>query len=148
MADYSHAALTHVIIGAFFKVYNELGHGYSEKIYRRALAIVLRELGLEAIEERRIKVIFHGALIGTFWVDLVVDGKIVVEIKAARQLEARDEAQILNYLKCAGGGVGLLVNFGRPLTYKRFVMGDPDANLPNLADLSDEPDPLDADAAI
>ena len=147
MADYPHADLTRIIIGAFFKVHNELGHGYSEKIYRRALAIVLRELGLEAIEERRIKVFFHGALIGTFWVDLVVNGKIIVEIKAAKELEARDEAQILNYLKCAGGGVGLLVNFGRPLTYKRFVMGDPEANLPNLAELT-ESEPLDGDAAI
>src|SRR4029077_4996428 len=95
---------------------------------RRALAIVLRELGLEAIEERRIKVIFHGAVIGTFWVDLVVEGKILIEIKATTALETRDEAQVLNYLKCAGGGVGLLVNFCRPLTYKRFVMGDPEAN--------------------
>jgi GxxExxY protein len=147
MADYSHADLTRTIISAFFTVYNELGHGYSEKIYRRALAIVLRELGLEAIEERRIKVIFHGAVIGTFWVDLVVNGKIIVEIKATKELETRDHAQILNYLKCAGGGVGLLVNFGRPLTYKRFVMGDPDANLPNLSPLT-ESEPLDIDAAI
>ena len=90
-------------------------------------------MGLEAIEERQIKVVFHGALIGTFSVDIVVDGKVIVEIKAAREIEARDEAQILNYLKCAGGGTGLLVNFGPTLTYRRFVMGNPDANLPNLA---------------
>jgi GxxExxY protein len=147
MAEYSHADLTRTIISAFYKVYNELGHGYSEKIYRRALAIVLRELGLEAIEERRIKVVFHGAVIGTFSVDLVVNGKIIIEIKAARELEARDEAQILNYLKCAGGGVGLLVNFGRPLTYKRFVMGDPESNLPNLAEIT-ESDSLDSGAVI
>jgi GxxExxY protein len=55
-----------------------------------------------------------------------------VEIKAAKELEARDEAQLLNYLKCAGGGVGLLVNFGQTLQHKRRVMGDPEANLPNL----------------
>src|SRR4051794_19600049 len=94
-----HAELTRAIIGAFYKVYNELGHGYSEKIYRRALTIVLRELGLLAIEECRIKVIFHGILIGTFWADIVVDRKILIEIKGAKELEARDEAQILNYLK-------------------------------------------------
>jgi len=109
--------------------------------------MVLREMGLEAIEERHIKVIFHDKVIGTFWVDIVVAGKIVIEIKAAKELEPRDEAQLLNYLKCAGGGVGLLVNFGRTLTYRRLVMGDPEANLPNLVALnaSDSPDP---DAAI
>jgi len=147
MAHLAHEALTHLIIQAFFQVWNELGHGYSEKIYRRALAMVLREMGLEAIEERHIKVIFHSKVIGTFWVDIVVAGKIVIEIKAAKELEPRDEAQLLNYLKCAGGGVGLLVNFGRTLTYRRLVMGDPEANLPNLVALnaSDSPDP---DAAI
>lgn len=145
MRAYPHAVLTGMIINGFYRVYNELGHGYSEKIYRRALAMVLREMGLEAIEERQIKVVFHGALIGTFSVDIVVDGKVIVEIKAAREIEARDEAQILNYLKCAGGGTGLLVNFGPTLTYRRFVMGNPDANLPNLgaavesSELEDEP---------
>jgi len=144
MAHLAHEALTHLIIQAFFQVWNELGHGYSEKIYRRALAMVLREMGLEAIEERHIKVIFHSKVIGTFWVDIVVAGKIVIEIKAAKELEPRDEAQLLNYLKCAGGGVGLLVNFGRTLTYRRLVMGDPEANLPNLVALNAS-DPSDAD---
>jgi len=136
MNDFPHGELTHKIIAAFFKVYNELGHGFSEQIYRRALAIVLREMGFEAIEERQIKVFFHGALIGKVIVDIVVDGKIIIEIKAAKELEARDEAQLLNYLKCAGGGIGLLVNFGRTLSYKRFAMGNPLANLPNLAPIA------------
>jgi GxxExxY protein len=128
-----HAQLTQSIIGAFFTVFNELGHGYSEKVYRRALAIVLQELGHEAAEERHITIHFHGALIGTFWADLVVNGKVLIEIKAGREFDARDEAQLLNYLKCAGGGIGFLVNFGRELKYKRLVMGDPEAGLPNLA---------------
>jgi GxxExxY protein len=133
-----HAELTQQIIAAFHQVFRELGHGYSEKVYRRALAIVLRELDLEATEERRVKVFFHRALIGTFWADLVVEGKILIEIKAAKHFETRHEAQILNYLKSAGGGVGLLVNFGGVMSYKRFVMGDPEANLPNLIPLSDD----------
>jgi GxxExxY protein len=132
MPEFLHAEITKAIIGAFFDVFHELGHGYSEKVYRRALAVVLRERGFEAIEERYIKVIFHGTNIGTFYVDLVVNGKVVVEIKAAKDLDPRDEAQLLNYLKCAGGGIGLLVNFGRELKYKRLAMGDPAANLPNL----------------
>jgi GxxExxY protein len=84
MGHLAHEELTRLIIQAFFQVWNELGHGYSEKIYRRALAMVLREMGLEAIEERHIKVFFHGKVIGTFWVDIVVAGKIVIEIKAPR----------------------------------------------------------------
>jgi GxxExxY protein len=131
-----HAQLTWKIIGAFFSVFRELGHGYSEKVYRRALAIVLRELGLEAIEERQIKVFFHRALIGEFAADIVVDGKILIEVKAGLAIEPWHEAQILNYLKSAGGGIGLLVNFGHEVTYKRFAMGRPDANLPNLVKVS------------
>jgi GxxExxY protein len=132
MPDFLHAEITHAIIRAFYDVLHQLGHGYSEKIYRRAVAIVLRERGLEATEERHIALHFHGTRIGVFYVDLVVEGRVVVEIKAARDLQPRDEAQILNYLKCAGGGVGLLVNFGHELKYKRFAMGNPSANLPNL----------------
>lgn len=132
MPEFLHAEITKAIIGAFYDVFHELGHGYAEKIYRRAVAIVLRERGFDAVEERHIQVFFRGANIGTFYADLVVNGKVMVEIKAARDLDTRDEAQTLNYLKCAGGGIGLLVNFGRELKYKRLVMGDPAANLPNL----------------
>jgi GxxExxY protein len=89
-------------------------------------------MGFEAIEERKMKVFFHGALIGEYWVDLVVKGKVLIEIKAGKELEPRYEAQMLNYLKCAGGGVGLLVNFGDSVTYRRRVLGRPGANLPNL----------------
>jgi GxxExxY protein len=132
MLVYPHADLTGRIIDACYRVFRELGHGFAEKIYRRAVAIVLREMGLEAIEEREIKVHFHGALIGTYKADIVVASTIIVEVKAAKDLDTRDEAQLLNYLKCAGGGVGLLVNFGKTLEHKRRVMGDPQANLPNL----------------
>ena len=85
--EFLHADITKAIIGAFYDVFHELGHGYSEKIYRRALAIVLQERGFDVIEERHIRVIFHGINIGTFYVDLVVNGKVVVEIKAARDLD-------------------------------------------------------------
>ena len=132
MPEFLHAEITKAIIGAFYDVFHELGHGYAEKIYRRAIAIVLRERGFDVVEERHIQVHFHGTNIGTFYVDLVVNGNVIVEIKAAKDLDTRDEAQTLNYLKSAGGGIGLLVNFGRELKYKRLAMGDPAANLPNL----------------
>ena len=128
-----HADITERIIRAFYEVYRELGYGFSESVYRRALALVLRQNGIEVSEERSICVTFRGSIIGTFYADLVVAGRILVEIKASSTIERYAEAQILNYLKAAGGGVGLLLNFGREATYKRFAMGDNPANsLPAL----------------
>jgi GxxExxY protein len=128
-----HADVTDRIIGAFFDVHRELGHGFSELIYRRAVALVLRQNGLEATEERIISVAFRGSIIGTFYADIVVADVVLVEVKASNTIEKYAEAQILNYLKAAGGGVGLLLNFGREATYKRFAMGnDPTNSLPAL----------------
>jgi len=128
----AHAQLTEKIIAAFFKVYNELGHGYSEKVYCRALAIVLREMGLEVLEECEIRVGFHGTCIGVFRADLVVERTVLIEVKAGQHIEDWHIAQILNYLKCAGGSVGLLVNFGHTLSHKRYAVGDPEISLPHL----------------
>jgi GxxExxY protein len=131
--DLPHADITDRIIGAFYDVYRELGYGFSEVVYRRALAIALRQNGLDVSEERMIAVTFRGSNIGTFYADLVVAGAILVEVKASSTIEKYAEAQILNYLKAAGGGVGLLLNFGREATYKRFAMGDnPTNSLPGL----------------
>jgi GxxExxY protein len=131
--DLPHADITEQIIGAFYEVHRELGYGFSESVYRRALCVVLRQRGCEAIEERILSVTFRGVVIGTFSADLVVNGIILVEVKASNAIERYAEAQILNYLKAAGGGIGLLLNFGKEPTYKRFVMGDNPANsLPAL----------------
>jgi GxxExxY protein len=120
------------VIGAFYAVNRELGYGFSENVYRRATAVVLRQDGLETIEERLITVTFREKLIGTFYADIVVAGVVLVEVKAAATIENYAQAQILNYLKAAGGGVGLLLNFGRQASFKRFVMGDPANSLPAL----------------
>ena len=131
-AVFPHADLTQRIIGAFFEVHRELGHGFSEIVYRRAISIVLRSAGVEALEETLISVLFRGAVIGTFYADIVVGGVVLVEVKAAATIENYAQAQILNYLKAAGGGVGLLLNFRREATFKRFVVGDPTNSLPAL----------------
>ena len=131
MTELRHRSITGAIIGAFHDVNHELGHGFSEKLLCRALSIVLRERGFVVIDEPEILVDFHGHRIGSFRADLVVNGKVLVEVKAARELESRHEGQLLNYLKCAGGGVGMLLNFGSSPVHRRFVMGEgPD--LPNL----------------
>lgn len=115
--------LTSRIIGSFYEVYGELGAGFSERVFRRALFIALQDSGLRAEEEVRLQVKFRGAIIGTFWVDMVVENVVLVEIKALPELDDRAVGQLLNYLKAAGGGVGLLLNFGRP-EFKRRIVGD------------------------
>lgn len=130
---FPHADVTQRIIGAFFEVHRELGYGFSEIVYRRAVSIVLRSAGLEAHEEMHISVPFRGVTIGSYYADIVVGGVVLVEVKAAAAaIENHAQAQIMNYLKAAGGGVGLLLNFGREATFKRFVMGDPTNSLPTL----------------
>ena len=130
--DFPHKEITGRIIDALYQVYRELGYGFSEAIYRRATVIVLRDWGLDAVEEQMITVSFRGRRIGTFYADIVVAGVVLVEIKAAASMENYAQAQLLNYLKAAGGGVGMLLNFGREPTHKRFVMGDASDSLPGL----------------
>lgn len=86
--------------------------------------ITLLEAGLRAEEEVRMQVHFHGAIIGTFYADIIVEGAVLVEIKALPEIDDRSVAQLLNYLKVAGGGVGLLLNFGRRPQFSRRVVGD------------------------
>jgi GxxExxY protein len=120
-----HRELTERIIGCFYAVYRELGQGFSEAVYRRAMVVALQELAILAEEEARLQVTFRGVVIGRFWADIIVGGVVLVEIKALAELDGRSTAQLLNYLKAAGGGVGLLLNFGHRPEFKRFVMGDP-----------------------
>ena len=128
----AHSSITGPVLAAFFEVYNELGHGFSERVYRRALAIVLLAAGLDVAEEVPIHVHFRGTLIGLFRADMIVGGRVLVEVKAAAAIEPYSEAQVLNYLKAAGGGVGVLLNFGRRAAFKRFVVGNASDSLPQL----------------
>ena len=80
-----HSCLTEVIIGSFYDVYNELGYGFSEKVYENALSEELREKGLNVSQQEPIDVYFHGKKVGEYFADLVVNGKVVVELKAVRQ---------------------------------------------------------------
>ena len=135
--NFPHGALTGTIIGAFQETYDELGWGFSERVYCNALVIVLIDRGLRVSAEVPIRVEFRGRLIGRFFADMVVNETVLVEVKAASSLETYAQAQTLNYLKAAGGGVGLLVNFGRHRQHKRFIMGNGVDSLPNMR----HPDP-------
>src|SRR6267378_8382852 len=117
-----HRAVTSVIIGAAFEVHSQLGYGFLERVYQRALQVELVRRDATAEIERRIQVQYKGVAVGDYDADLIVDGCVAVEIKVAPQYEKRDEAQLLNELKATGLKVGMLVNFGRTkLEYKRLV---------------------------
>ena len=117
-----HGDVTGIIIGALYETFNELGAGFSELIWRRALATVLRMRGLKAVEEDEVPVRFRGEVLATFKPDIIVNDVVLVEVKAVRVFEDWHTAQVLNYLKATTIEVGLLVNFGRRADYKRFVM--------------------------
>lgn len=114
--------LTKNIIAASFDVINELGSGYLESVYEKALMIALSDADIPATSQQAIKVIFRSKIVGDFYADLLVDEKVLVELKAVKALRPEHEAQIINYLNATGLEVGLLINFGNPkLEFKRFT---------------------------
>ncbi len=117
-----HAELTGRIIAVFYLVANELGHGFIESVYRRAMLIALREAGLAADEEVAIPVSFHGVAVGTFHADIVVQGLIVLELKTADQMIPAFEAQLLHYLRASTMEVGLVMLFGQKPNFRRLMM--------------------------
>jgi GxxExxY protein len=112
---------TDKILKACFDVINELGAGFLESVYQNALMFVLQQQGLKAISQHPITVHFRGEPVGHFFADILVEDKVIVEIKAVTALSPEHKAQVINYLKATGIEVGLLVNFGNPrLEYYRL----------------------------
>lgn len=112
MVEYPDKDLTEKIIGAAFEVHNTLGIGFLEKVYQYALVKELRLQGLQAEPEVKIPVYYKGELVGDYSADILVEGRIILELKALSALTTEHEAQLLNYLKATGFKVGLLINFG------------------------------------
>jgi len=120
-----HEEITGTIIKAFYTVYNTLGYGFLEKVYENALVHELTKLGLEVRQQMPIKVYYDGCLVGEYFADLVVEGCVIVEIKAAESLRPEHAAQLLNYLKATEVEVGLLLNFGpKPEFARRIFTND------------------------
>ncbi len=120
--ELSHRELTEEIIGAFFSVANELGTGFLEAVYRRALLIELRERGLVVEEEYPIPVMFHGQVVGIYKADLVVAGIVILELKIAEEITKAFDAQLLHYLRATEMEVGLILAFGSKARFRRAVM--------------------------
>jgi GxxExxY protein len=119
--------ITYKIRGAVFEVNRVLGHGFLEKVYEKALIIELRRRGLRVENQVPLKVIYKEETVGEFYADLLVEGRVIVEIKAVTHLLKAHQAQLLNYLKATGIKVGLLVNFTRnKAEIKRMVMDLPE----------------------
>jgi len=114
--------ITQKIIGCAFEVSNTLGIGFVEKVYENALAHLIRKDGLKVIQQYPIKVAFDGILVGEFIADLLIEDRVLVELKAASMLVNEHTAQALNYLRASGLEVCLLINFGKPkIEIKRLL---------------------------
>lgn len=113
--------LTHHILGASFEVIKELGAGFLESVYEKALLIALTQRGLHVIQQAPLKVTFRGIIVGDFYADLLVENRIIVERKAVTALTPQHQAQVINYLKATGLQTALLINFGQPkIEYRRL----------------------------
>jgi len=122
MKELIHGEITSKIIGAAFEVYNLLGYGFLEKVYENALIRELQLRGLHATDQYPIKVIYKDTEVGDYNADILVEDKVIVELKTGEAFNPIHEAQLLNYLKATGVKVGLLINFGpKKCEYKRFV---------------------------
>lgn len=122
MQNLKHKEITDKILYAFFKVvYPALGFGFLEKVYENAMVIALREMGLKVEQQVKIVVYFAGQIVGEYFADLVVEGCVVVELKAVQTLLDEHDAQLLNYLRATEYEVGLLLNFGPQPRFRRKV---------------------------
>jgi GxxExxY protein len=113
--------LTNKIIQAFFKVYNTLGYGFLEKVYRNALYFELVEMGFKVDMEKRILVYYNAHIVGDYCSDLMVEDVVICELKTSESLSEGDENQLINYLRATNIEVGLLLNFGKKPEVKRKV---------------------------
>ena len=123
-ASYLHSDITEKIIKAYYRVYNNLGFGFLEKVYENAMVIELKKEGLFVKPQQSIKVFYDEHEIGFYIADIIINDCVIIEIKVAESLCEEHEAQLLNYLKATEIEVGLLLNFGKKAELKRKVFSD------------------------
>jgi len=117
--EFKHTDVTEKIIGAAYEVHNVLGFGFLEKVYENALAIELKEQGLSVRQQQPVQVFYKGHLVGDYVADLILEDKVIVELKAVKLLDKVHEVQLVNYLKATRIEVGLLLNFGSSVKVTR-----------------------------
>ncbi len=120
-----HEDLSNKIIGAYYTMYNKMGFGYLEKVYENVLRNELRKQGLQVEQQKQIDVYYDNDIVGDYYADLVVNGLVILELKAASAIIAEHEAQLINYLKGTRIELGLLFNFGtKPEFLRRIFTND------------------------
>lgn len=118
-----HEELTYRLIGLAMQTHSTLGYGFLEKVYENALMVLFRKNSIHAEQQASIPVLFEGEKIGDYYADILVENKVILEIKATNGIAGHHRAQILNYLKATGHRVGIILNFGsRKLEYERLVL--------------------------
>lgn len=121
MKNYPHQELTKSIIGIYYNVYNELGYGFLEKVYHRAMIIELNKNGYEVEHEKKIDVFYKNEVVGTYIPDLIINKSVILELKCIEYLIEAHENQLINYLKATECEVGLVLNFGKYPQFKRKI---------------------------
>jgi GxxExxY protein len=124
MEEYLHKELTSKIIEAFYKVYNSLGFGFLEKVYENALKYELELMQLKVDKQKPIDVYYKEIKAGEYFADLIVENKVILELKAAENLIEEHELQLINYLKATEIEVGLLLNFGKKQEIRRKIFSN------------------------
>ena len=117
--DMLHKELTDRIIACFYKVYTNLGYGFLEKVYENAMLVELNKNGLEAISQYPVKVNYDGVSVGEYFADIIVEDKVIIELKASANLVPENILQLQNCLKATNVEVGLLLNFGKKPEIRR-----------------------------
>ncbi len=120
--NYLHSQLSNKILSAFYTVYNTLGYGFLEKVYENAMMIELRKAGLNCSQQQHIDVYYDDKKVGDYFADIIVEDKIIIELKAAENIADEHEAQLVNYLRATDIEVGLLLNFGKKPQHIRRVL--------------------------
>jgi GxxExxY protein len=119
LQDFKYKELSEKIIKIFYRVYNNLGYGFLEKVYENAMMIEFKRENISATAQSPIRVGYGGEIVGEYYADMLIENKIIVELKAAKNLVEENEAQLLNYLKATNIEVGLLLNFGTKPEFRR-----------------------------
>lgn len=132
MTTLLHKTITDAVLKIYFDVYNQLGSGFLEKVYQNAMYFELKNKGFKVEAQKQIKVYFRKQLVGEYYADLIVEDKVIVELKATELLMNVHVAQTLNYLKATEIEVGLLLNFGEEPEFKHMIYtNDRKINLKN-----------------
>ena len=118
---FPHREITEVVIGGMYTVHRKLGCGFLESVYKNALAVELRKLGLRVERNVPYEIYYEGVLIGRFVADFVVESKVIVEGKVARSIDTSHRDQTINYLQASKISVGIILNFGTSPQFKRVV---------------------------